>query len=71
MTFCPFKQVFIVGIIYRGGVGVVPVEFVADNVLPSVVRLLPGELDEGAAHLGGGQLARLARHALLCLHLIV
>ena len=54
---------------YRGGVGVVPVELVAHDVLPAVVRLLPAELDVGAAHLHRQEAAGLAGHALLGLDL--
>lgn len=49
--------------------GVIPVEFIADDVLPTVVRLLPPQLDAGAAHIPGHQAARLAGDALLGLHL--
>ena len=54
---------------YRSRVGIVPVQLVADDVLPGVVWLLPGEAKGGAPHLRRLQVARLARHTLLGLHL--
>ena len=54
---------------YRWGVGIVPVEFVGDDVLAAVVGLLPLQLDGGGADLHRGEAARLARHPLLGLHL--
>ena len=54
---------------YRGCVRVVPVQLVADDVLPTVVWLLPPQLDAGAADLHGQEAAGLAGHSLLGLHL--
>ena len=62
-------MILLEGSYYRGSVGVVPVELVADDVLPAVVGLLPPELDVGAAHLHRQEAAGLAGHALLGLHL--
>ena len=50
-------------------VGVIPVQLIADDVLPAVIRLLPSELDVGAAHITGHQTAGLAGDSLLGLHL--
>ena len=49
--------------------GVIPVQLIADDVLSTVVRLLPPQLDAGAAHIPGHQAARLAGDALLGLDL--
>ena len=54
---------------YRGCVGVIPVQLIAEDVLPAMIRLLPSELDVSAAHLTGHQAAGLAGHTLLGLHL--
>lgn len=51
------------------GVGVVPVELVAEYVLGAVGGLVPLEGDLGLADLHGGQHLRLAGHALLRLDL--
>ena len=48
---------------------VIPVQLITDNILSTMVRLVPPQLDAGAAHLTGDQAAGLAGDTLLGLHL--
>ena len=54
---------------YSGCICVIPVQFITDDILSTMVRLVPPQLDAGASHLTGDQAAGLAWDTLLGLDL--
>ena len=54
---------------YSRCICVIPVQLITDDILSTVIRLVPPQLDAGAAYLTGDQAAGLAGDPLLGFHL--